>query len=191
MPSLDEVLAFRDERYTSSTALIRKKGADYNRDQQEAGDTLFNLRVCEILGIVPSTEEGILVRLSDKLMRLISLTKPGRDAAMKDESVLDTINDVHNYVDYLGLIWLQRRETARMATQTSDAVPVLPVQSTPGGAEYPGSGPQQRPTAPPAGAQHLAATSDRPYERPTLSRSPGSTRPAEGAQDSEGATRRR
>lgn len=113
MPSLDEVLKFREERFTSSMDLIKRKGADYNRDQQEAGDTLFNLKVCEILGIVPSTEEGILVRLSDKLMRLISLTKPGREAAVKDESVLDTINDIHNYVDYLGLIWYLRRMQAK------------------------------------------------------------------------------
>lgn len=91
-------------------SLIDRKGADYNRDQQEQGDTLFNLKVCELLGVVPSTEEGILVRLSDKFMRLISLTKPGRNAAVKEESVLDTIDDIHNYADYLGLIWQQRRK---------------------------------------------------------------------------------
>lgn len=109
MPSLEEVKKYRVEMFETSMSLIDKKGADYNRDQQASGDTLFNLRVCEILGIVPSTEEGILVRLSDKLMRLISLTKPGRDAAVKDESVEDTIRDLHNYCDYLGLIWRQRR----------------------------------------------------------------------------------
>lgn len=99
--------------FQKSASLIDRKGADYNRDQQAAGDTLFNLRVAEVLGIVPSTEEGILVRLSDKFMRLISLTKPGRDAEVRDESVLDTIADAHNYLDYLGLLWLQRREAAR------------------------------------------------------------------------------
>lgn len=109
MPTVTEVKEFRAKRYEESTSLIDRKGADYNRDQQEAGDTLFNLKVCELMGIVPSTEEGILVRLSDKFMRLISLTKPGREAVIKDESVLDTINDIHNYVDYLGLIWQQRR----------------------------------------------------------------------------------
>lgn len=109
MPSLSEVKTFRKQIYDQSMALIDKKGADYNRDQQIQGDTLFNLRVCELLGIVPDAESGILVRLSDKFMRLISLTKPGREAAVKDESVLDTIKDIHNYVDYLGLIWLNRR----------------------------------------------------------------------------------
>jgi hypothetical protein len=103
--------------YEKSAALIDRKGADYNRDQQLAGDTLFNLRVSEILGIVPSTEEGILVRLSDKFMRLISLTKPGREAAVKDESVLDTIADIHNYADYLGLVWLQRQAASRQPAE--------------------------------------------------------------------------
>lgn len=125
--------------YEKSASLIDRKGADYNRDQQAAGDTLFNLRVAEVLGIVPSTEEGILVRLSDKFMRLISLAKPGRDAAVSDESVLDTIADIHNYVDYLGLIWLQRREATRkpanvipfVSGTTVTSVPPPPVQEQP------------------------------------------------------------
>lgn len=115
MPTLDEVKAFRQQMFDQSMELIDRKGADYNRDQQLAGDTLFNLSVCEKLGIVGSTEEGILVRLSDKFMRLISLTKPGREAVVKDESVLDTIRDIHNYVDYLGLIWQKRRRDANVA----------------------------------------------------------------------------
>ena len=129
MPSLERVITFRESMYKSSTDLIAKKGADYNRDQQNTGDTLFNLRVCEVLGIVPSTEEGILVRLSDKFMRLISLTKPGREAAVKDESVLDTIKDIHNYVDYLGLIWLERRETDQRIYQDPKSFSGLSVTS--------------------------------------------------------------
>lgn len=107
--SVEEVKKFRAEMFEKSMSLIDQKGADYNRDQQNSGDTLFNLRVCELLGIVPSAEEGVLVRLSDKFMRLISLTKPGREAAVKDESVLDTVRDIHNYIDYLALMWLRRR----------------------------------------------------------------------------------
>lgn len=131
MPSLSEVLKFRQIRFEKSYALIEKKGADYNRDQQQNGDTLFNLKVAELLGIVPSTEEGILVRLSDKFMRLISLTKPGREAAVASESVLDTIDDIHNYVDYLGLIWLQRRATlgattANIGKQAQGLTPGMP-----------------------------------------------------------------
>jgi hypothetical protein len=79
--SLEQVKEFRNAMFEKSMALIDKKGA----------------------------EEGILVRLSDKFMRLISLTKPGREAAVKDESVLDTVVDIHNYIDYLALMWLERR----------------------------------------------------------------------------------
>jgi hypothetical protein len=111
--SLEDVRAFRAARYEASMALIEKKGHDYNRTQQEGGDTLFNLRVCEILGVVDTAERGILTRLTDKLMRLISLTaERGVDSKVTDESVFATIEDVHNYVDYLGIIWDKRRRAA-------------------------------------------------------------------------------
>src|SRR5947207_736526 len=75
VPSLDQTKAFRQEMFDKSFGIIEKKGADYNRHQQLGGDTLYNLRVCEILGIVSAAEIGILVRLSDKFMRLISLAQ--------------------------------------------------------------------------------------------------------------------
>lgn len=108
-----EVLAFRRERFESSLALVAKKGHDYNRTQQHGGDTLFNLRVCELNGIVDTAERGILVRLSDKFMRLVSLTaEPAIEAAVTDEPVLATVDDIHNYVDYLALLYLKRRAAA-------------------------------------------------------------------------------
>jgi hypothetical protein len=117
MPSLSDVLAFREEMFKRSFELVRQKGADYNRDQQQEGDTLFNLKVCELLGVVETTEQGILVRLSDKFMRLISLTKTaGREPSVKNESVLDTVADVHNYVDYLALKYLERQRGGIIAT---------------------------------------------------------------------------
>lgn len=106
--TLEEVTTFRKTMYENSMALVTSKGADYNRDQQSRGDTLFNIRVCELLGVVPTAERGILVRLSDKLMRLISLVHPDRTPTNTDESVLDTIADIHNYVDYLGLLHHKR-----------------------------------------------------------------------------------
>lgn len=109
MPSLDEVIAFREKMYANSVALIKTKGHDYNRQQQLDGDTLFNLKVAEILGIVETAERGILVRLSDKFMRLISLMQPGVEAAVSDESVSDTVRDIHNYIDYALLLYVERR----------------------------------------------------------------------------------
>ena len=106
--TLDDVLAYRKQRYEASANLIAKKGADYNRAQQQGGDTLFNLRVCEMLGVVDSAERGILVRLSDKFMRLISLVDG--DPAVVQESFTDTVDDIHNYIDYLALMRKRRRD---------------------------------------------------------------------------------
>ena len=106
--SLEELLAYRKELFTKADSLVSKKGHDYNRDQQESGDTLFNLRVCEILGIVPITERGILVRLSDKFMRLISLVQVGVSPENQDEKIEDTVLDIINYTSYLSLIWKKR-----------------------------------------------------------------------------------
>lgn len=120
MPTLEQVLNFRAEMFKESMELIEKKGADYNRSQQLSGDTLFNLRVAELLGIVETAERGILVRLSDKFMRLISLMQPGIEAAVRDESVRDTVRDVHNYIDYALLLWEERRAATRQPAQVVD-----------------------------------------------------------------------
>jgi hypothetical protein len=77
VPSLETVKQFRQEMFSQSMALIDKKGADYNREQQLSGDTLFNLKVAEILGIVSTAARGSLVRLSDQFMRLISRMQQG------------------------------------------------------------------------------------------------------------------
>ena len=54
------------------------------------------------LGIVDSTTKSILVRISDKIMRLISLTSnPKEEAEIKDERISDTIEDTINYLVYL------------------------------------------------------------------------------------------
>ncbi len=125
MPSLEEVLAFREAMYTSSVALVAQKGADYNRAQQLVGDTLFNLRVAETLGIVPTAERGILVRLSDKFMRLISLMAPGESPAVLNESVADTVRDMHNYLDYALMLYLERGVgVASQAQAQSSQAPV-------------------------------------------------------------------
>ena len=55
-----------------------------------------NFRVCELLGIC-STEQGFLVRLTDKISRLTNLLKPEHEQAVKDESIDDTLLDVVNY----------------------------------------------------------------------------------------------
>lgn len=107
MAKLEDVIATHKEICDKARSVIEIKGKDYNRGQQDK-DTLFNMAVCEILGITDTVTEGILVRLSDKFMRLISLTKnPLENPAVKNESVRDTIEDTINYLVYL---WIKYEE---------------------------------------------------------------------------------
>lgn len=108
--TLEKVLEFRKKIYEESVSIIAKKGADYNKKQQAGGDTLFNMRVSTILGITDNPCQSVLVRLSDKFMRLNSLTaNPKDNPQVKDESVEDTVKDIHNYLDYLLLFYQEIR----------------------------------------------------------------------------------
>ena len=102
MTTLKKVLSEHKRLTQNAYDMVEKKGADYNRKQQLTGDTLFNLTVAHQLGIVDSTTKSILVRISDKIMRLISLTgNPKEIAERKDERISDTIEDTINYLVYL------------------------------------------------------------------------------------------
>jgi hypothetical protein len=112
MITLEQVYKTQDELFKQARNIIEKKGHDYNRSQQEKGDTLFNMRVAKLLGIVDSDTQSVLVRLSDKFMRLNSLTKdPKVSVSVKDESVRDTIVDVMNYVTYLYLFYEEEKNS--------------------------------------------------------------------------------
>jgi uncharacterized protein YajQ (UPF0234 family) len=111
MITLDQVAKRQDLLFDKCKSLVKMKGADYNREQQQSGDTLFNMRVSKLLGITDTTTQGVLTRLSDKFMRLISLTKnPKVQAQVKDESVRDTIVDAINYLTYLSLFYDEERQ---------------------------------------------------------------------------------
>ncbi|UVF62262.1 hypothetical protein [Nitrososphaeria virus YSH_1032793] len=111
MTKLDEVLRIHQEICEKARSVIETKGRDYNRGQQDK-DTLFNMSVCELLGITENVPQGILVRLSDKFMRLVSLTKdPRENPAVKDESVKDTIEDTINYLVYLYIKYSEIRQS--------------------------------------------------------------------------------
>lgn len=98
--STDELLRMRARLNLKADTILKAKGNDYN-SAQVTTDQLFNIRVCALLGIVPSPIDGLLVRLSDKFMRIVSLTRPGVIQQVNDESLEDTIVDARNYQDYL------------------------------------------------------------------------------------------
>jgi len=99
----------QDKILKQAKKLAKQKGHDYNVKQQDAGDTLFNLRIASIIGIVDSPAQSVLVRISDKLMRLASLSDPKTVASVKDERVFDTIVDLLNYITYYYLFWLEAK----------------------------------------------------------------------------------
>ena len=125
--TLEEVKRFREEMHEQSMSIIEKKGHDYNHKQQHQGDTLFNLRVAAILGIIDTPSQGVLVRLCDKMMRLASLMTPGVEAEIKDESIQDTIADVHNYIDYAYLLFMEEQEKRRLPVSYSEGRPLCEV----------------------------------------------------------------
>lgn len=64
-------------------------GEKKNHDYGACGDAI------EMAGV-----RGVVVRMLDKQLRLMSLTQPGFDAKVKDESLRDTLMDMINYSTY-------------------------------------------------------------------------------------------
>lgn len=97
----------------SARSLIEKKGRDYNRQEQQNnngnGDTLANMRIAKMIGLADSCCQSTLIRLFDKMMRLKSLTMSKEPAAIKTESVHDTIVDAINYLVYLDIFYEEER----------------------------------------------------------------------------------
>ena len=111
MTTLRHVLSEHKRLTKKAFDVVETKGRDYNRKQQRDGDTLFNITVAKQLGITDTVCQSLMVRLSDKFMRLASLTvNPKEQAAVKDESVEDTICDTINYLIYLNCKYREERE---------------------------------------------------------------------------------
>ena len=87
------LLKFVEAKATALVDTVRRKNADYSG---AAPDPFGNFRNVEDLGIA-TVEQGFLTRMTDKLARAASLTKPGKTAQVKDESVEDTLFDLAAY----------------------------------------------------------------------------------------------
>lgn len=85
-----------EETFTGCLDIAKKKNNDYAGEK--AKDPFANFRGSEFLTGV-SVEKGILVRLGDKFKRVSNLLE--QEAAVKDESIQDTLNDMINYVAIL------------------------------------------------------------------------------------------
>lgn len=88
-----ELMEFHTALSEESRSLMAKKNSDYADDTSVFG----NLDLIEALfcGSNRTTEEGIVIRLGDKLARLAKSTQ--RELKVADESVRDTVKDIINY----------------------------------------------------------------------------------------------
>ena len=87
----EELLKSLAEFHREAFELTKAKNSDYTAK----GEALANFRACEKLGLC-DTWTGILVRMIDKMMRLIAFERLGA-FEVKSESVHDTCMDLSNY----------------------------------------------------------------------------------------------
>jgi hypothetical protein len=92
------LLVLHERLTTKGRELMEKKNQDYGADE----DPFRNFRMSKLLKIKP--EFGVLLRMQDKMARLVSFLERG-DLKVKDESVEDSVIDLINYAVILyGLI---------------------------------------------------------------------------------------
>ncbi len=75
--------------HKENLALLKQKNSDYSA----SNDPFRNFEACNLYNI--STEQGLLVRMSDKMMRISNLLTKTNE--VKDESIKDSLKDLSNY----------------------------------------------------------------------------------------------
>ena len=90
----DELLKFHEEITKQARELMSKKNRDYAG--KEGVEPFANFTRVESMGIC-KTEQGFMVRLTDKMSRLSSFIHAGK-MNVQDESFMDTCVDVINYM---------------------------------------------------------------------------------------------
>lgn len=86
----EEVLVLHEQLTAKGREIMKGKSHDYSKEHWSQ-----NFRTCEAIGLC-SSEQGILVRITDKVSRMASLLT--KEAKVKDESFEDTAVDLINYV---------------------------------------------------------------------------------------------
>ena len=107
----NEFMKRLEKNFRKGLDIVRAKNQDY------AGktDPFKNFRLVEHIGVC-SVEEAILVRMADKFQRIANLMHS--EAAVKDESIEDTLIDLMNYANIL-LVYIQ---TKRVIKNGNDVV---------------------------------------------------------------------
>jgi len=82
--------------------LMARKNHDYAGQRGDDQDPFANFRLCAVLRLC-SVEEGVLVRLCDKISRLATFATAG-NLLVEDEKVEDTVLDIINYAVILAAL---------------------------------------------------------------------------------------
>lgn len=110
-----DLLDFHNRICSDARALMERKNHDYTG---KGGESPFaNFTRTEALGVC-TTEQGFLVRMSDKLSRMASFVHSG-EFKVSDESVRDTLIDLINYSVLLAG-WLEEKASAKPADDPVD-----------------------------------------------------------------------
>lgn len=90
----EELFKLHEDMCKDALNLMKKKNADYSGSG--GGNPFANFTRVEDMGIC-KTEQGFLVRLTDKMSRLSSFVQNGK-MHVEDESFKDTCVDIINYM---------------------------------------------------------------------------------------------
>ncbi len=102
--NVDEFLDKAKENAHEDIETLERKNSDY----ADSSDNPFrNFNMVENAGLC-STEKGIVVRMTDKLQRVINLVQKD-EAAVKDETITDTLSDLRNYANILQ-VYIEQKE---------------------------------------------------------------------------------
>jgi hypothetical protein len=110
----EELLKHHEVLCKQARDLMDKKNRDYAGN--DGKEPFANFTRVEAMGIC-STEQGFMVRLTDKMSRLSSILASGKNH-VKDESFEDTMVDVINYIVLLSAY----KQDKRLKAQYGDSL---------------------------------------------------------------------
>ena len=114
----DELLKHHEILCKQARELMDMKNRDYAGN--DGVEPFANFTRVESMGIC-STEQGYMVRLTDKMSRLSSIMESGKNH-VKDESFEDTMVDVINYIVLLSAYRLDKRLKAQYGESLANCI---------------------------------------------------------------------
>ena len=100
----EELVKVASDTFNACLITMDTKNSDYAKDIEDA---LRNFKAVEFFKLT-DISTGIAVRLCDKFMRICNLLH--HEAAVKNEKIEDTINDMINYLVILKASLIERRQ---------------------------------------------------------------------------------